>query len=485
MHKKRSKRQLRIQLTFIYGLMIIAVVSIVAILVLVIQGYRYNRFDGKIEQGGLVQFDSSPDGATVTVDDTPLANKTASKITLTSGSHTVSMTRDGYSSWRKDVLVKPGSVLWLDYTRLFPNNPTIATAVQYDSVASALPSPNGKQFAVVAKADTPELSLTTLNDDTPQTTKVAIPAASFTAPAADMAQSFALLSWDKDSHLLLMSHVYGDKTEYLSLDIRDGKTHNLTAELGLALRKVEYSLADSNTLYALTTTNELRRITLSAATVSGPLVANVEDFSTNEERIVTYQTLADANGERTVGYVSSGATKAKTIGTYKQTEAATLRSTTGNYYGEHYTVILRDNTLKILKGDLPASDSNDTVSFAQVATLTIDGGGEYLGFSPGNNRMVYIGKGTKIITYDLELKTTATTALQSPLTRGVEWLDSYHLFVIGQSGYYYDFDGTNGQLFASTTLDLPAALSDNEKYIYYFTSTETGTALKRVKLTTN
>ena len=53
MHKHRNKRRLRIQLTFVYTLMGLAIVSILTILVLVIQGYRYNRFDGKVEQGGL------------------------------------------------------------------------------------------------------------------------------------------------------------------------------------------------------------------------------------------------------------------------------------------------------------------------------------------------------------------------------------------------------------------------------------------------
>lgn len=463
--------------------MVVAVVSIVAILVLVIQGYRYNRYDGKLEQGGLVQFDSKPSGATVTVDSATLANKTASKVTLTAGSHTISMSRDGYSSWKKDVVVKPGSVLWLNYTLLFPNSPTITTTTHYDAVGSALASPDHKQFAVIAKADMPEVTLTSLNDDKPQTAKLTIPATAYTVPSTDAAQSFALLSWDKDSHLLLMRHTYGDKTEYLSFDTRDSKTHNLTAELGIEIAKVVYSLGDSNVLYALTTTHELRRLNLSAATVSGPLVANVEDFSTNEERVVTYQTLADDKGMRSVGYVSSGGSKVKTIASYPANEAGSLKAVTGNYYGDHYVVILRDTTLEILKGDLPSSDSDSTVSLTQVASLSITGGGEYLGFAPGNDRIVYVAKGTKIVTYDLELKTSATTTVQNALTRDVQWLDSYHMFAIGQNGYYYDYDGANSQLFASNTLDFPAVLSDNGKYIYYFTSSESGPVLQRVKLT--
>ena len=485
MHRKRDKKRLRIQLTFIYTLMVIAVVSIVAILILVIQGYRYNRFDGKLEQGGLVQFNSRPSGATVTVDSATLANKTANKVTLTAGGHTISMSREGYSSWKKDVVVRPGSVLWLTYALLVPNSPVVETAVQYTAVASALPSPNQKRMAVVADAATPEVQLVTLSNVKSTATKIAIPETAYTAPAAtDTTQNFSLLAWDKDSNLLLVRHNYGDKTEYLSFDTRDGKAHNISTELGVDIRKIVYSRGDSNVAYALTAAHELRRLTISSATVSGPLASNVADFTVNEEKVIVYTTHADADGKRTVGYVSSGNNKAKVLATYGS-EAGVLLAATGNYYGDHYLTILQGKTLKVLKGDFPSSDSSSKPTLTQVASLTVANSADYLGFSPNSNRIVYAAKGSQIVTYDLELRAHALTTLQDPLTRDVQWLDDYHLFAVGKNGYYYDYDGTNSQLFASNTLDYPVTLSDNDKYIYYFTSTEKGPALQRVRLTTD
>lgn len=67
--------------------MVLSVISIVVVLILITQGYRFNHFDGKLEQGGLVQFNSRPTGATVSVDGMALANRTASKITLSTGPH--------------------------------------------------------------------------------------------------------------------------------------------------------------------------------------------------------------------------------------------------------------------------------------------------------------------------------------------------------------------------------------------------------------
>ena len=483
MHKHRNKRRLRIQLTFVYTLMGLAVLTILTILVLVIQGYRYNRFDGKVEQGGLVQFNSKPTGATVTVDDTTLANKTTSKVTLTAGAHTITMARDGYSTWKKDVVVTPGSVLWLNYARLFPTSPKITTVATFDGVATALTSPNHKLMAVVVKPTEPVVHITDLNDDTPQTSSVSIPAAAMTSPADNQSQEFTLVAWDKDSNLVLVRHMYGDKTEYISLDTRDGKARNISVELGVDAKKIAYSLGDSAILYALTTSHELRRINLSSSTVSGPLATNVADFTSNEERVIVYTTLPNASGDRAVGYVSGGTTKAKTIATYQAIGDAALRVTTGNYYGEHYTAIVHGTTLDVLRGDLPSSDSSDKVVVTNVAKLTIANGSDYIGFSPGNNRIVYVARDTKVVTYDLELQTSATAALQTSLTRDVQWMDSYHIFATGEAGHYYDYDGTNGQLFASNTIDLPSVLSENDKYIYYFATTTNGAALQRVKLT--
>ena len=485
MHKHRNKRRKRIQLAFVYTLMAIAVLSIVAILVLVVQGYRYNRFDGKIEQGGLVQFDSRPAGATVTVDDITLANRTASKVTLSAGRHTITMTRDGYSSWKKDALVRAGGILWLNYSLLFPNNPKISTAATYANVASAIASPDHKFMAVVPKNDAPVIALTALDTETPTTSSLTIPATSFTAPPEGAAQSFVVQSWSKDSRLLLVTHIYGDKTEYISFDTQSSKAHNISVELGLDITKVAYSLGDSNILYALTSARELRRLNLSSQTVSGPLVSNVGDFAVSEERLVTYETLADASGARTVGYVSSGSSKAKTLATDKSLVDKALAVATGNYYGEHYTVILRNNTVTISKGSLPASDSDAAIDLKEVTTLTLNEPGNYVGFSPELNRMVYVASGSRIVTYDLELKASSTVTLQEALTRDVEWLDPYHIVATGQNSYYYDYDGTNGQLFASNTLNQPAVLSPNEKYIYYFAKTESTSVLRRVKLTTD
>lgn len=487
MYKYQNRRRKRAQLALIYGLMVIAVLSIVAVLFLIIQGYRFNRYDGKIEQGGLVQFNSRPTGASVSVDGMVLSAQTASRITLTSGTHDITMTRDGYTTWKKTVDVKAGSVLWLNYAQLIPTAPTISTAATLRGSVTPLTTPNYKELALVEVATEPNITLVTLDTDSPRTTRLEIPATAYTAPAEGESSEFSLMSWDKSGRYLLVKHVVGAKTEYLSVDTDDAaRSRDLSTSLGVEIADVKYSYADSATAYILTSSHELRRADLNQTTISGPLATNVAEFAMTDQTTMTFSTLPDEAGARTVGYVSAGQTVAKQIQKFDDIGTTPLHIATGTYYGDRYVAIAHGNTADIYTGSLPSSDSTAALSLKKYANFSIDGGAEHLGFSPDQYRFVYASNGATVMTYDLELKKSARVTLQAPLDGDVVWMDGYHIIsTAGGNGYYYDFDGTNGQLFASGTLAQPATLASGEKYIYYFVQADGGVKLQRLRTVTN
>lgn len=485
MHKQKSKFRERTQLVFIYGLMITAIAALLVVLVLVIQGYRYNRFDGKIEQGGLVQFNSIPSGATVAVDGIELANKTASKITLTSGSHTITMNRSGYNEWKKTSTVVPGSVLWLNYARLFPTNPQSSAVTEYATASSAVQSRDGNWMAVMADPAVAALSLVRLDADTPTVSSLDIPASSYTAASDPTAQRFIVTAWDKDSQSVLIRHEYDGRAEFLVLNARgDGTAYDVSTRLGVVASKVEFSENDNKVLYLLNDSHELRRANISSTTLSGPIVSNVSDFTAANQTIVTYETLADTAGKRSVGYVSPGNNTAKQIASYELANDASLHVRAAVYYGDRYIAIAHGEALDITIGSLPASDSVATISRKSVAQLKTATGTEYLGFSPTDNRMVYAQSGDKVTTYDLELNSAATTTFAAAPKSVVTWIDEFHMATtVNARASYYDFDGTNGQLVSSNAADLPLAVSSNDKYLYYFAPVEKGIALMRIRMT--
>lgn len=465
--------------------MTLAVVSIVAVLVLILLGYRFNRYDGKVEQGGLVQFDSRPTGATVTLNTIQLANRTPSKITVSAGQHTVIFKRDGYNQWQKDVVVKPGSVLWLNYARMLPVSLQSSTVAKSSTISSMVVSPNRKFAAYVGVANSPEITFVTVGEDTPVVTTATMPATSYTAVPEGTSQSFTVLAWDKDSHLVLVRHNFGDVSEYLLVDQRDTKqVQNISSLLGLSAKKMVFSYADSNILYVLTATNEVRQANISARTLSGPLLTNVADFQQLDRSTLTYETLPDMARMRHAGYLTLGASKPKVVRSQPDGSAASFVLRFGRYYNTNYALITSGDTTEIMSGTVPPSDSEDPLALKRVALLPTADGADHAGFSPGENRFVYIQKGTQLVTYDLELQQPSTLLFTAAPNRSVDWIDSYHVAsTINGVARFADFDGTNDQVVATKdSADLPVFIASGDKYIYHVATGAGGSSLVRTKL---
>ncbi|MFZ1258518.1 MAG: PEGA domain-containing protein [Candidatus Saccharimonas sp.] len=486
MHYQKNKRKKRAQLVFIYTLMVISVFAIVSVLVMVVLGYRFNRYDGKVEQGGLVQFDSRPTGATVTIDGITLASKTTSKITASTGKHTVTIAKPGYQPWQKQVTVLPGSVLWLNYALLLQQNAPERTLLTVPALTSSVVSPDYRYLAFVAEASSPVIHVVSLNSDTPQVDKVTIPSSILTVSSDPGARSqFSVQSWDKDGRHVLVRHTYSDTgSELLSVPLRGGDApYNVTRSLGVTIDRADYALDDSNTVIVLTNTHEIREANIANNTLSGPLITNVADFSYCERSTICYTTLPSASGVRLAGYYSRGASVPRTVRTSTSsttTPVQPLAVTTGKYFGEHYIVTVDGDTMTIQKGTIPASDTGK-LTLVTVATVPLHMSGGQPQFSPDDSRFIMVQAGEKIVVYDLELLQVSRITLPAAPALPVQWIDNHHwAAVVNGIATYYDFDGTNAAAFHAQAAAQSVALSENKKYLYAFYNSAAGVQLVRV-----
>ena len=99
MNQQKNRRKQRIKLTFTYAVMTLAVLVLAVVCLMLVQGYRLDFDQGTVRQGGMMQFDSRPDGATIQIDAATLANRTATRIVATAGQHTVTVSKDGFVPW--------------------------------------------------------------------------------------------------------------------------------------------------------------------------------------------------------------------------------------------------------------------------------------------------------------------------------------------------------------------------------------------------
>lgn len=487
MYHPPSKRKQLIQRLTIYSIMSLAVLTLVSVLVFFMLGYQFNRTDGSIEQGGLVQFNTQPSGAEVVIDGKSLGTRTASRKTMTTGQHFISMQREGYKAWQKSIDVVPGSVLWLTYARLVPNELNPEHVANFKTVSSTAASSDRQSMAIKQDAATPEIHLADLSRDDVEVEKITLPANSYTPPATGGSQTFVLDTWNSSNRYLLVKHTY-DKTnvEWIVVDTQDvSQTKNVTTLLGVQASQIEFSNDDARILYALVD-NNVRKIDLGAVTLSGPLVSNVAEFSLYDRATIVYVTRVDEKtGTRTVGYHDEGAAKSRTIRSYGDKGQAPLHIAIGKYFSDHYVAISYDEAVEIMKGTLPRSDATDPAALKSVASMTIPGGVRHLSIV-NNGRFVVAQTANAYTIHDLELHKTTTTQLKGASTtaKKLTWLDGYTVWSDrGSVLRTYEFDGANQHDIMPVSKGFSATYSPTSKYLYAIAQSEDKTYhLTRVRM---
>ena len=468
--------------------MTLSVVTLVIVLVFVMLGYQFNSNDGRIEQGGLVQFDSQPSGASVTIDGNSFGTQTTSKTTMTAGQHFITMNRAGYNQWQKSVTVVPGAVLWLNYARLVPTNIEPKDMFALSMVSSVVASPDNESMAIKDDPTTPIIKIADLTREDARMSDLSLPSKSFTVPDEGKSQRFTIASWDPDSKYLLVKHTYNDdaNTEWIVVDTNNvNESKNVTTLLDINASKLLFSNADSSVLYALID-SDVRKINLNDATLSRPLVVNVADFDLYSDSMVTYTSLVDASGKRTVGYYIDGTQSSRVVKTVDDSSAA-LKFTVGRYFNETFEAIAIGDTVEVLSGDLPR-DSKTKLSLKTLTSFTVSGGVQYLS-DQTNGRFIVAQSGATYATYDLELEKMTTTTLKgsSVVSRELLWLDKYHVWS-DRDGMlrFYEFDGANQQDVMKVVPGMSVALNPNGKYLYGITKSDDGKYhLSRVQMIIN
>jgi hypothetical protein len=482
MYHPPSKRKQVIQRIAIYSFMSLTVISLVAVLIFIMLGYQFNRNEGRIEQGGLLQFNSRPTGGTVTIDGASFGTRTPSKTTLTAGQHFITMERKGYKNWQKSVNVIAGSVLWLNYTRFIPNELKPTQVADFSTVTSTSVSPDSKWMAVKEAADTAVVQLMSLSGDTVKRTSLQLPTSSYTASSAGKAQSFELVTWDPDSRYLLVKHIYDDtKLEWLIVDTQNvNETKNITKLFTIDAANILFSGNNPMILYALIGT-DVRRVDIGAETLSRPLASNVAEFSVYEDSTIVFSGLVDPQTKsRSVGYYDERSDKVRTVRSYTDDGGMPLHFAIGEYFNETYFAISYGEKIDILKGSL-----SDPAQAKQIAGSTIVDSAQYLSIST-DGRFVVAQNGGTYVVYDLELKKSNTTTLKgtSEVRQKLRWLDTYTVWS-DRDGMVrlYEFDGANQHNIMPVTPGFNVTLSPDETYMYGIAqSADGGFHLQRVRM---
>lgn len=478
MYRAPSKRRQIVARVFIYSFMTVAVMLLVTFLVFVMLGYRFNRDTSTIEQGGLVQFASVPNSVNVTIGKAKLASTTPTKITMNPGSYNVAMTKTGYLDWKKNVDVKSGEVLWLNYAQMVPKNIVTKQQTKFESIASVLSAPNGNRFAVIQDATKPTITFVDITGDTPKLTSLTLPASVL---PADKTPTFSLSKWANDSDRLLVDVTYESTTEHLLVDRRDAtKTVNLTKSYVADAAEIMFDPRSSDRLIIRSANGELRTVNTADDSLSAVIASSVISMSIyKNDAIVLVQ--SDAAGGQSVGYISLGSDKIrvlKHIASAEKTLAAV-----SDYFSDPYLAITVGSQLDVYKlHSLPSSESDGSISMSRAFTSALPAPAEHLSIRT-SGRFVLAQYTGGLQTYDIELDKQSITSFKTPVTAELRWLDKYHFYLTdGKQLEVLEFDGANAHRITNLATGFDAVQSSNGKYIYTINALEKGYVIQRSQM---
>lgn len=486
MNKKRLKQQQARRLAAIYTLMVSAIIVLVALLVFIMLGYRFDGDSQKIEQTGLVQFDSSPSGATVEIDKKALTQKTSTKSVVSPRTHEFAVWREGYETWWKQLDIQPGTVTWLDYARLVPKErktDSVHTFEKLDDIAFA---PFGRFALAHTEPTSPLFELYDLrNADDVKKTTLTLPAELLAgSDDADGAHSYQIDEWDQSGRFVLIKHTYNEQTEWLLADRENEKnTKNISQIVDLPIADAQISGSGGSRVFVLTE-ETVRLANLSDGTLSRAYASKVKNFSLYGADVITYSGLAsDDSGDRVLGLVRRSDTSPHIIKTIPVADQSPIAISTTNYYKKDYVVTSVGASVEILAGEYPGKDKQARDTLKQYASFESTKPVTWLQTS-GNGRFVVAQNATGYMSYDLERDTTSPTVqFAEPTAQKLRWLDNYNFWTTENGQLVMEeFDGTNKHIIAPTNGAYEASFDQDFTYLYSIAPAENGVSLQRVQM---
>ncbi len=473
MHRHRSKKEQRIRFILVYTIVPALAVLVTFLLVLYIIGWRFNPAQQTVSQVGLLQLDSSPRGAKVTVDGKDLSGTTATRHDTSTGQHTVTMTLSGYRAWQKTATIEAGSITWFDYALLVPDTPKTQQLESFSAQTQTLAHYKSQKIALLDSPASPKITFLTMDNADHQLNSVTIPSSIYTSGTA---HKFSLVSWGKDGEKLLVKHVVDTQTEILYVNTASpADSINLTDMVGAEITAADINAANTSQVYVLASGN-IRKISISDRTVSAPIAKEVASMHMSTNGDICYVTQNDADTkQRQALYFTNRSSTPRLLRTYFDSGKIALSSQIAEYDGKVFAVLRYGSTMQV------SQITNDTgadggVALSPEATIEVPDGVSDISISP-TGRFIVVEYDSSFLTYDLDMGTLSTTTLKgnAPDNRGMQWLDNYHMWGDRDNMFtLYDFDGLNAQALGSVALGQAALLTDNEQYIYSFDTASDG-----------
>ncbi len=489
MFKKPTKKQSLIRRIVLSVVATVAVLIIVTVSILFMLGYRLDSGNGRLEQGALLQLNSTPDGAQIWIDDEYIGSQTSAKQTVLAGVHKISLKKDRYEDWNRTLQLDAGTLTWLSYPRLVPVDRPVQPVATYSSLVAMRFSPDLKWALGHEKNDSPTFQLIDLRSTEIKISPLVLASDLYSdATTVNVPHQFDIDRWSSGGRYIIVKHTYGDnQREWLLVDTQDvTRSINITRSLNVDLSGVKFASNSGISLYGLTVDGVVRKLDLSGGTISRGLITNVKSFSVFEQTsVLSYVGTDPANGEKSVvGIYKDGDSAPKILRTVDGADAQ-IKIAVTRYFSDDYVAISENDSVDVLYGSLPSA-TQETNSLRQFTHIQAEGPVTTLSFAPGGEYLV-AQAGNTFSSYELEHMRAAKGAIaviDGQTASPLKWLDGAHFWNDDNGSLVMrDFDGSNAHTIMQVEAGYGASLSQNGRFFYGVGKAEDGTyQLQRVRM---
>lgn len=177
------------------------IITVTIVAILVAEGYRFDRRTGTLRGTGIISVSSIPSGAAIYLDGELTSASNNNINDLDPKTYVLKVSKDGFSSWQKQVTVEAGKVTLVEVT-LFPIAPDLRP-LTFTGVVNPQLSPDGQKIAY-AISDPPKAGLWVL-DITNRPFTFSRDPKQFAKDDASFTFSTATFSWVPDSKTVLVT----------------------------------------------------------------------------------------------------------------------------------------------------------------------------------------------------------------------------------------------------------------------------------------
>lgn len=433
--KRKKNSPTRFTRLVIYPAVGLAFILGLGVIILMAAGYKFSFNGGNfsLKKTGMIVLSTRPSDAQVYLDGKNLYKNTypflSTKISgLVPGNYLVSVKKEGYHPWSKNIRVYPDLVSWANYILLFPNElqaDRVTTLDGYKHIGQN----RTNRLLFMEKTNENKVREFFIYDTNENTVTKVWPGN--TTPVEEWLRNMQINSveFSSDNQKILLNLKDGNGVNFGIMDISsDTRLYSLRTQPSLSFTKMVWNPENANEIFGLSS-GSLHRVNLNEDNRSTKIAEMVVDYSAKANNLIYY--VRNEAGKYAVWRVQSDGNR-----------DVEIYSGVNKSSGYSFEYSNKANALALLSKD----DKTITLYYTignEPSSTVVSKNSTDLSWNKEGSKLLYYNE-NQVFCYDWEKQDEIETTINEKIREANWYFDNYHFFLNTDQGLsVIEFDGLN------------------------------------------